>query len=270
MEICKNNICLISTVNSVALYKRTISFFPENIKLFAIDGSDGLFGVNSIKFMFKKLKKYKFKWLIMADEDVIFVNPENVFDIIHNLEKEGYDVCGVRDGGLLSWRNKNPYVINPFFCILNIEKIYPIYSEKEFLKNQYIKKNEFDDDLSELKYVFDRKSLYEDYYCFFLWLRRKNFKFKFLKASSAGFKNDLESTAVFGLDNEILFYHTWYGRTYGINNAHTDRIDLVIEKGHFQKEFSLRKIIYLKSFYFWLRKRSYKLFRRFFTFFFHK
>ena len=159
-----NNIAIITTVNNLFLYKKTVNFFPNNIKLFVIDGSYGLFGLNSIKFMFRKLKKHKIKWLIMVDEDVIFVNPQNIFDIINNMKIEGTDVCGIRDGGVLEWRDKNPYLINPFFCILNIKKIYSIYSESDFLENQYIQDNEFDDDLSELEYPFDEKSLFEDYY----------------------------------------------------------------------------------------------------------
>lgn len=260
--MANNNIALITTVNNLSLYKKTIPFFPDNIKLFVIDGTDGFFGLNSIKYMFKKIKKHKIKWLIMADEDVIFFNPSDVFDIIDDLEIKGYDVCGIRDGGILPWRDKNPYLLNPFFCILNIEKIYKIYSEKEFLENQYIKDSEFDDDLSNLKYAYDTKSLFEDYYCFFLWLRRKKFNFKFLEAKGGDFENDCETTTVFGMDNKILLYHTWYARTYGINNYHTNRIDRVIEKGNFIKEFKQRDIYYFKNFSFSLSKKMNKLLAR--------
>lgn len=76
--ISHNSIAIITTVSNLSLYKRTVSFFPENIRLFAIDGKNGFFGLNSIKFMFNKLKKHKIKWLIMADEDVVFVNPDGV------------------------------------------------------------------------------------------------------------------------------------------------------------------------------------------------
>jgi hypothetical protein len=254
MKNFNNNIGLITTVSNISLYKETISFFPENINLFVIDGSDGLFGLNSIKLMFKKLKKHKIKWLIMADEDVVFVNPNNIFDIIGEMEEEDHDVCGVRDGGLLSWRDKNPYILNTFFCIFNLEKIKAFYSETEFLENQYIEEDEFDDDLSALKYPYNTKSLFEDYYCFFLWLRRKNLKFKFLQANGGDFENDLETTTVFGVNNEILLYHTWYARTYGFNTYHTNRIDRVIGKGNIQKEFLLRKINYFRSYSFSIKK----------------
>lgn len=249
-----NDVALITTVSNLSLYKRTVSTFPINIKLFVIDGNRGFYGLNSIKFMFKKLKKYKIKWLILADEDVVFVNPNAVFDIIKKIEEESFDICGIRDGGMLSWRDKNPYLLNPFFCILNLEKIYSIYSEKEFLEHQYIKDSEFDDDLSGLKYNYNTSSLFEGYYCFFLWLRRKGFKIKFLEATEGGFEKDLETTKVFDVNSEVLLYHTWYARLYEKVEYHTNRIDRVIEKGTFQNDFRSRKIIYLKNYSFLFNK----------------
>ena len=262
----KQNIGILTTVNNLSLYKKTLDFFPIDLKTYAIDGSDGLFGLNSFKFMFKKLKKEKLKWLILADEDVIFVNPNSVLSIIKLLEKNNEDVCGVRDGGILSWRDKNPFLINPFFCILNLEKIYSIYNETAFLKNQYIIENEFDDDLSGLPFKYTLDSLFEDYYCFFLWLRRNNFKFHFLNAQDNNFENDLETTTVFDTNNNVLLYHTWYARTYGHNEWHTKRIDSVIKEGKTIKEYSNRNIIWFKNYHFSFVKKRNKIYRRILSF----
>lgn len=253
------NIVLVTTVNNVSLFKQTVAFFPKDIILYAIDGSDGLYGLNSIKFIFKKLKKQRIKWLIMVDEDVIFTNLSILNNLIKNLEEDNVDVCGIRDGGLLSWRDKNPFIPNPFFCILNLESIFPIYSESDILKNNYIIKDEFNDDLSNLRYSYNKDSLFEDYYCFFLWLRRKGLKFKFLKAENAGFENDYETTSVYGLNDEVFLYHTWYARTYGINENHTNRIDMVIGKGTRIEEFENRDIIWFKNYIFSFKKRIRKL-----------
>jgi hypothetical protein len=57
----RQDIGILTTVNNFSLYKKTIAFFPDNFKTYAIDGSDGLFGLNSFKYMFKKLKKEKLK-----------------------------------------------------------------------------------------------------------------------------------------------------------------------------------------------------------------
>lgn len=121
---------MITTINNLLLFSQTIAFFSDTFKTFVIDGSKGIFSLNSIKFMFKKLRNQKLKWLVMADEDVIYVNPESVMNMIQSMEENNIDVCGVRDGGQLLWRNKNPNVLILFFCILNFEKI---YSKKNFL-----------------------------------------------------------------------------------------------------------------------------------------
>jgi len=218
--------------------------------------------------MFKKLKHQRIKWIIMADEDVIFVNAEAIFSIIREMQEKKYGVAGIRDGGLLSWRDKNPYLINPFFCILDFEKISSFYDEKEFLKHNYLIEGEFDDDLSNLKFNYSRLSSFENYYCFFIWLRRKNIKFKFLNAVSSGFENDLETTTVFDLNNDVLLYHTWYARTYGIDVKNTTRINNVINTGVFVKEFDERKIIYLKNYSFSLKKKAKKFYNRTLNYFF--
>ena len=73
--------------------------------------------------MMKKLKGKGVEWLIMADEDVLFQNPEAVFDIINEMKSKNYIVCGIRDGGLISHRNHNPYLINTFFSIINFKEL---------------------------------------------------------------------------------------------------------------------------------------------------
>jgi hypothetical protein len=228
MDKYLDKIALVTTVSNTLLYNKTIKTFPKNIDLIAIDGSKGLFGINSIKFMFRKLSSKKYNWIIMADEDVLFYNPLGVFNIIDKMKKNDITVCGIRDGGVLSWRGKNPYLINPFFCIIDFDKINLIYNEKEIDENQYIMENEFNDDLSNLPFDYDKNSIFEEYYCFFLWLRRKGMNFYFLDAISNTFENDLETTTVFNINGEPMLYHTWYARTYGKNEWHTNRIDKII------------------------------------------
>lgn len=257
-----DNIAIVTTVSNKFLFKKTVEFFPENIEIIVIDGSDGLFGLDSIKFMFKKLKRKKFKWVIMADEDVVFVNVESIFSIIKEMQQNNYGVAGIRDGGVLPWRDKNPYLINPFFCVLNFEKINSFYNEQEFLNQNYLIEGEFNDNLEHLSFKYSTSSLFENYYCFFIWLRRKNINIKFLNAQISDFENDSETTTVFGLNNEIVLYHTWYARTYGLNMTHTNRINNVIEEGFFVKKFDKRKITYLKSYSFTFKKNAKKIYNK--------
>jgi len=130
------------------------------------------------------------------------------------MTKKNITVCGVRDGGVITHRKQNPFVINTFFSILNFKEVEAIWDKKEVSQNQYTVENEFDDNLMSLKYDFDKKSLYEPYYCFYFWLRRKNKKILFFDAKMCG--DQISNSVLF--NNEVFLYHTWYARSYGIKN----------------------------------------------------
>ena len=161
-----------------------------------------------------------------SDEDVIFNASEAVFSIIQKMIDDNITVCGVRDGGDVKHRNYSPYVINTFFSIINLEEVLAIWNKKEMLNHQYIKENEFSEDLSQLKFDYDASSLYEPYYCFYFWLRRLGKRFLFLDTQM---DSDDISNEVF-YNNEKVLCHTWYARSYNTNKKHTERIDLHLKK----------------------------------------
>ncbi|MGW1455077.1 hypothetical protein ACWBC2_08805 [Salegentibacter agarivorans] len=261
--IRKNKIGLITTVSNWELYEKTKPFFPEDIKHFTIDGTQGFYGIKSISFFLKKLRKYDLDWLIMADEDVIFNQPKNVFDLIAYLKVKNYTVCGMRDGGALHWRNKNPYMINHFFAVLNLKDIYSIYEEKEMMQNQYIKKNEFPGLLNDLKFQnYDSNSLFEPYYRFYLWLLRNGKKIKYLEASNP-LVDDYATTLLYDHNGKELLYHTWYARFYGKDSDQTKRIDGVISrfKPNYEKKIVPDAILLENKWYFF-KFKIYRLIRR--------
>lgn len=145
--IDRSKIAIISTVINFNLYEKTSIYFPNGIRKYIIDGRNKMYGIDSILFMIKKLKNRGIEWLIMADEDVIFIDSEIVFDIIKNMKSNNITVSGVRDGGVINHRNYNPNVINTFFSIVNFKKIEKYWKKDEMLKNQYIIKSEFHDEL---------------------------------------------------------------------------------------------------------------------------
>lgn len=244
-----SKIAILSTVINSQLYLKSSQLFPQNIQKYVIDGTNGMFGLDSIFYMMEKLKSKGIEWLIMADEDVLFKNPNVVFDIIEKMKSGNYTVSGIRDGGLISHRNYNPYLINTFFSIINFKEIELIWNKKEVLKNNYIVENEFNDDLKNMKGLFDIKSMYEPYYCFYLWLRRNGKKFLFLNTNQP-FKEDEISNAVY-FEDRVFLYHTWYARSYGINDKHTIRINNIVEKLEFEDRKSSNAIIFRdKTFYF--------------------
>ncbi len=259
-----STIAVLSTVVNKELYQKSSQLFPQNIQKYFIDGANGMHGLDSIFYMMQKLKGKGIKWLIMADEDVLFEKPETVFDIIEHMESENYTVCGIRDGGLISHRNYNPYLINTFFSIINFNEIEAIWNKKEVLKNQYSIENEFEDDISNLKGMYDASSIYEPYYCFYLWLRRNNKQFLFLDANQP-FRDDQITNAVYFKD-EVLLYHTWYARSYGVNKKHTDRINKILEILKFENKEIVKTIVFKHKTFFiikHLRKFRQRIIMRF-------
>ncbi len=224
----KNNCAIISTVANFELYAKTSFLFPNNIPRYVVDGSNGMYSINAIHYMFKILRKKNIEWLIMADEDVIFKEPEKIFELINFMQEHNYQVAGVREGGVISHKKFNPFTINTFFSIIHFSEIEKIYNKKEINKNQYVRPEEFNDDLSMLKKEYDVTSLYEPYYCFYLWLKRKGFNFLYLDADCPIAGDEL-TTAVYSPMGDLLLYHTWYARAYNNSEKHTKRINNVLK-----------------------------------------
>ncbi|MEZ7493948.1 hypothetical protein QO206_00510 [Leeuwenhoekiella aequorea] len=227
--IDKNSIVLLTTVSNFDLYNKTKYSHPKGIKKVVIDGQDGMYGIESLYYSFKKLRNRNIKWLILADEDVIFLDNLAIFDIIEKLQDTGAIAAGVRDGGTIPNRIHNPYVPNMFFCVLNFEKIVQVYNKKEIKKNEFISKDEFIEDLSGLKEPFKTESLFEPYYKFFLWLKRKGEHYLFLNAELYDSKNDELTTLVKSLNGKPMLIHTWFARSYGWNKYQTKRIDSLLQ-----------------------------------------
>lgn len=257
----KSKTVLLSTVANFDLYQKSSVLFPSGIQKFVIDGTNGMHGIHSIKYMMKKLKGKGIQWLIMADEDVIFSKPDAIFSIIDEMSAKNITFCGVRDGGVILHRKQNPYLINTFFSVLNFAEVEAIWNEKEMLKNQFITANEFNDDLTQLPYEHDVSSIYEPYYCFYLWLRRKGKQVLFLDSKMG---DDEISNKVFYNNSEILC-HTWYARSYTINEKHTKRINLILENSNLTNQVNKEAFetpIFFKSTTFALKQKIKKYYKK--------
>lgn len=251
-DVDSSKIAILTTVANFSLYYKTSVLFPDAIQRFVIDGTNGMHGINSILFMMEKLKKENIDWLIMADEDVIFEKPEVIFSIIEEMNENNYMVSGVRDGGVVTHRDRNPFVINTFFSIIDFKELINLWNKKEMLKQQYILENEFDDDLKNLIYKYDKLSLYEPYYCFYLWLRRKGKKILFLDAKML--EDSISNSIIY--NNIEFLIHTWYARSYEENEKHTCRINILLDKILFKNDALKIKTNQSKTTY--LKKSSFK------------
>lgn len=208
------------------ILERSLTTFPDNVEVMLIDGRYGLYGLESIKLLFRK--KLDIDWLILIDEDVVFINEVDLFSIVNKLIERNIAICGVRDGGVLSMRRHNPYVPNTFFCIMNYRAMRDIYDEVEIEKNNYAIKNEFSDDFNFAMGSFDSKSTFEPYYRFFLYYRRKKYKVHFLNAKNDVFESDHNTTVVNDLEEEPMLLHTWRSRYYKNNHLQRERINKIL------------------------------------------
>jgi len=255
-----NTTAILTTLINKDLYYKSSQLFPESIKKYVIDGSNHMFGIDSIFFMMKKFKGKGIEWLIMSDEDVLFIEPDRVNTIIDHMKENNYLISGVRDGGQIPNRIYSPYAINTFFSIINFKALENIWNPEEILKNQYIIENEFEENLNQLTEEFDSNSLYEPYYCFYYWLRRKGEKILFLNAERA-FDDDEKTTLVYDTDGNKLLYHTWYARVYGKNLMHTKRIDKIFDMLSFENK-SIPDYTFLKDHLFFFKYNFNRLKKR--------
>ena len=257
----KSNIAILTTVANFELYGISSKLFPKDIKKYVIDGRNGMHGIHSIYYMFKKLSNKNIDWLILADEDVIFKDSNVVFSIIDNMEKKQISVCGVRDGGVIAHRPYNPFMVNTFFTILNFKEILKIWNKNEVKKQQFILPSEFKIDETKLNGLFDIDSIYEPYYCFFLWLKRNEKNFLYLDAHMLD--DGISNSIIF--NNKEFAYHTWYARSYNVNKKHTNRINAVLNNMHVNTNQTKldANILLLKDPLFFLKMKMGKWYKRF-------
>lgn len=221
MIIKHDRIAIVSTVINFKLYDQTSRCFPRGFQKFVIDGRNGMHGIDSLRFIFKKFKKFDFEYLVLCDEDVIFSDPSVVLDIIEKMKIKSYTVAGVRDGGVISHRGFNPLLVNTFFSIINFKNVSEYYNERTMLKQQYLSDKEQTALLPDLPFKYDLSSLYEPYYCFFLNILRNNGTILYLDGKMA---DDNIANEIYWNDEKFAL-HTWYARSYLKNDKHTQRID---------------------------------------------
>ena len=174
------------------------------------------------------------------------------------MKNNNYTVCGVRDGGMIEHRNKNPYVINTFFSILNFKEIERIWNVQDMKKNQFILDNEFDDNLSKLSGKYDASSTYEPYYCFYLWLRRSQKKILFLETNMC--EDEITNKVLF--KDKHFLYHTWYARSYCKSEKHTNRIDVILNEYITDSEKNIVEYILYKDSMFYINSKFKKILKK--------
>ena len=163
---------------------------------------------------------------INIDEDAFILDNNKLFDLLLYMVKNGYVNCGFPDGGVLPIRFHNPLITNPFFNILDLRILRNKFNFIEIKKFSVFNQNYIINSpvhLLKTEYKYD---MYEPFYPFFLWISQ-NFKVLYLDAEKH--PDGITSILKDHVGNPFLL-HSWYSRSYNIDNFHTERINSLINE----------------------------------------
>tara|TARA_Y100000389_G_scaffold204686_2_gene258864 strand:- start:613 stop:2031 length:1419 start_codon:yes stop_codon:yes gene_type:complete len=218
-------LCIYYTNNE--LYEKQLEYLESfNIPILSFN--------NNIIDYYKNILDIKgYKWAICIDETMFINDATKLLDLIHMMEKDNIQICGVPDGGIYTIRNGSPYIFNHSFFILNIDKVdinnnilntsIKKWEEKDIdikIKecNDIGKKNEISYNCRlELNVTFDNYypimiELMKKYNCYYL--KPKNtLDHPFKKCPPIKIYNDI---------NEVIGIYCGYGCYYNQNNIKID------------------------------------------------
>lgn len=240
-KVLELKIAVVVTVQNFKLFKKTKNSIPPGIDLFVVDGRYGFYALNALELVFSSDQIAKYDWIIMADEDVIFIDFDAILELIHRMKNNDHQLAGVSDGSALEFRKGDPTIPNLFFCVFNNFKIRSIFKgEQQFLEYHKFKLYQ---SVKKRKYKTSRiNKMTEEYYQFFNFLKINGIRIFFLNAIHDTFPQDYYTTKVLDNQNNLLIIHTWFARDYGRNMDQKQRIDRVL----FNHAFEIKNRKYLK------------------------
>jgi hypothetical protein len=192
------------------LYEKAKSFWPSEIK--AIQYTDFNYTEGAMDFLWKVVFEAE-KYAIVIDEDFFIYDFDKIKCLLFDLILANKICCGIPEKGFIDHRNFTEKALNPFFLILDCERI-----RFEFINKKIKLDISFDLVKEEIKW-FGTLSVInphpEPFHGFFMWLESIKSPLTFpVKTMEDGIATDTG----FGI-------HTWYSRDYTIDPAQKDRID---------------------------------------------
>lgn len=204
------------------LYNESLKFLEElPLPFYAYTGWDAQGYLHAICSL-------EYDFVINVDEDAYVYDLQAMLDLIPFMAKEGYQYCGMPDGGVTQTRSDNPIVQNAFFNIFDLRAIRPKLPgirriEKQQFQEEW--KDEFPQELLREEYNWQGQDLY---YPFGFWLFA-NFKPLYLDAEN--WQEDPICSVLKNHEGKSFVLHTWYSRAYIKNEEpHVERIQYAIKQ----------------------------------------
>ena len=158
-------------------------------------------------------------WVINIDEDAFVCDMQALEKLIAYCIDNGYDNCGMPDGGVVHLRDGNPLVTNPYFNIMHTATLRRHIDHMQPAEPP--DPSRFDKpELLVGAYDFHATNV-EPYYPLFI-LMANRCRTLWLTATN---HHDGESTVLCNHLGEPFLIHTWYSRFYNRDQFHSRRID---------------------------------------------
>jgi hypothetical protein len=221
------NIRIFTRSDNAILYQQSSNFLSPDIERIPCRGFNNYIGSREYLHYLISLED---DWIVNIDDDVFIPEWNVIQELIDHMKTNGYEYCGMPDGGVCPHRNHSWMACNTYFNVFHISSIKNKLVEKTILDNFSYPEN-----LEYLKPDFVSSSFvhdyFEPYYNLFYWLMT-SCKGLFLDAAS----HTDGITSILLWNNKTIAYKTWYKDSYQRNSQHRSRIDSVINE-----VFSLRQ-----------------------------
>lgn len=164
-------------------------------------------------------------WVVNIDEDAFVVDRVGVTDLIELMRREGFDYCGVSDGGVIPHRNNSPLVVNPFF---NVFHVAAIRERLAACANTDLPLEQLDTSVLGREVPAEQLAYVEPFDSLLTWLSQ-TYRPLYLPARS---HEDGITTIVSTPDGRDIVLHTWYSRMFRTDLTQRRRIQARIRQAY--------------------------------------
>ena len=178
-----------------------------------------LVGTTADGYLLQVINDPEADWAVNIDEDAFISDIEALKRLLDYCQQNGYENCGMPDGGVVHLRDANPLVTNPYFNIFNTKAL------REKISSLDLNEQPREECFTQRELLVDDHNFgnvgEEPYYPLLIWMGN-HCRTLYLNATT---HPDGESTVLQNHLGEPFLIHTWYSRCYNNDRFHTRRIN---------------------------------------------